>query len=269
MPESFDLPYAIPLGKAVNIIAFHPIGLVILDKPEGTLSVPNKPEDFHKTILKAKFKKKDEAYVWFDSAQQQRFFYICHRLDSPTSGLLIGTLNQELAVEIRQLFKTRKIHKEYMAVVSGIPKGQSGQWSDRLKLNKSGGQLRTRVSGGGDEAKADWKIVKQSQNPPLSLLSLKPATGRTHQLRIQTSHRGHGIIGDRTYGDFKLNSRLKKELGITRMLLHAYRITIDADNLLGSPFRFFAESPLPKAFTQLFDNGRSGDTMPRFPKRTA
>lgn len=255
---AFDLPYSIPLGKRVKILDVHPVGLVALEKPEGILSTPNTPSDIRKTLVRAKFNKKKEAYVWFDSSdgpQQQRYFYICHRLDSPTSGILLGTIDEELAVEIRRLFKTREIHKEYIAVVKGAPVSKSGEWTDHLQRTKQQNRLLVKVAPKGDIAITSWSVLKRTQQPPLSMLSLKPATGRTHQLRVQSGSRNHGILGDQTYGDFKLNNRLKKEKGISRLFLHAHRITIETRDLLGSPFHYSAESPLPVAFTQLFDIG--------------
>lgn len=249
-----DLPYPIPLGKGVNILAYHPIGLIALEKPAGLLSVPNTSQDLKKTLLRAKFNKKKEAYVWFDSRQQQRFFYVCHRLDSPTSGVLLGTIEEELAVEIRRLFKSREIQKEYIAVVAGSPEQQSGQWTDNLKNSNVQNQLRTKVARSGDISTTSWNVLKRTNHPNLTMLSLRPHTGRTHQLRVQAGSRKHGIVGDRTYGDFKLNSRIRKEKGITRLLLHAHKITIETPDLLGSRFKYTVESPLPEAFTQLFDN---------------
>ena len=250
---AFELPYHIPLGKKVKILDAHPLGLVALEKADGVLSTPNTPGDLNKTLLKAKFDKKKEAYVWFDNQQQQRYFYVCHRLDSPTSGVIIGTIDAELALEIRRLFKTREIHKEYIAVVKGVPVNKSGEWTDYLQRSKQQNRLMVKVAAKGDIAKTSWSVLKQSQQPLISMLSLRPATGRTHQLRVQTGSRDHGIIGDQTYGDFKLNSRLKKEKGISRLFLHAHRLTIETADLMGSPFRFSVESPLPEAFTQLFD----------------
>lgn len=251
---SIELPYFVPLGKGVKILAYHPMGLVALEKPEGMLSIPNTPNDLKRTILRSKFSKKKEAYVWFDTDQQQRFFYVCHRLDSPTSGVMLGTLDEEVAIDIRELFRTKDIQKAYIAIVADGPKEDSGQWSDNLKSSKEKDFVRTRVSrGGGDLSVTSWNVLKRRKQPWLSMMSLKPHTGRTHQLRVQSASRNMGIVGDRTYGDFKLNTRIKKEFAVKRMLLHAHKVTIDTPDLLGSRFRFSVESPIPEVFTQLFD----------------
>ena len=247
-----QLPYSLPLAKGVRILHTAESGLVALEKPDGLLSTPNTPGDLSKTLLRSKFSKKEEAYIWFDEGQVKRTFYICHRLDSPTSGILIGTLNEALALKIRQLFKTRKIQKTYIAVVRGIPRSKKGTWNDQLKT--SAGErnhfVRTQIGKGGDESVASWQVIREDRQKRVSCLELKPHTGRTHQLRVQTSSHELPILGDRTYGDFKFNAFAKKEWGIQRLMLHAHRVEIhDASTGLNISI----ESPAPMEFSTLFD----------------
>ncbi len=251
--KSQELPYFLPLAKGVSVIQHKENGLVALQKPGGVLSTPNGPADLNKTILRAKFSKKDEAYVWFDKEQTKRYFYICHRLDSPTSGILIGTLGSSLAKSIRALFKTRKIQKTYIAVVSGVPRQQSGQWKDQLKSEskKEGHFVRSQVGGKGQEALTSWKVVAQDPQRRISLLELKPHTGRTHQLRVHSANHRLPIIGDRTYGDFKLNAFAKQKWKLNRLMLHAHRVSIEDKE---SHLKLQIESPLPPEFVHLFDN---------------
>jgi tRNA pseudouridine65 synthase len=245
---------SIPFAKGVRILHVGKDGLVAIEKPGGLLSTPNTPEDIKHTIVRAKFSKKEEAYVWFDSAQQRRCFYICHRLDSPTSGILIGSTEGALATHIRTLFKTRDIHKTYVAVVVGIPRSQSGSWKDQLETRSEAGgrQVRSQVKSGraGEPSLTDWRLLHQDARKRLAMLELKPHTGRTHQLRVQSSHHQLPILGDRTYGDFKANALAKKQWGAQRLFLHASRLSIHHK---ASGLHIDLESPMPAEFGQLFD----------------
>ena len=217
------------------------------------MSVPNSEKDLNKTVIKAKFSKKEQAYVWFDKEQVKRHFYICHRLDSPTSGILLGSTDEVAAEELKSMFKTRKIRKTYLAVIQGIPRKSQGQWKDHLQTmsEAKGKQVRSAVKGSGDLSIADWRVVKTDPRKRISLLELMPKTGRTHQLRVQCAHHLYPIMGDRTYGDFKFNSRAKKEWGMQRLMLHASEVQIPLES--GTEVLKW-ESPVPKEFFHLFDN---------------
>ncbi len=250
-----SLAFPLPLGRGVRVLAAHPSGWVALDKPAGILSTPNAPSDLKQTLLRAKFSKKDEAYVWYDEQQERRLYFICHRLDSPTSGVLLGSTDPAIARRIRSLFKERKIHKRYLALVSGMPRAMHGRWKDTLstRSEKGGSQVRTAVKAGraGEPSLTEWSVLRQDARKRLSLLSLRPLTGRTHQLRVQSAHHQLPIIGDRTYGDFKVNAHAKKNWGLQRLMLHAEKIQLSDP---ASGIELSVESTAPREFVQLFDN---------------
>src|SRR5690606_13365294 len=135
---------------------------------------PNTPSDLKQTLLRAKFSKKDEAYVWYDAQQERRLYFICHRLDSPTSGVLLGSTDPAIARNIRSLVKERKIHKSYLALVSGLPRGNQGRWQDTLstRSEKGGSQVRTAVRAGraGEPSLTEWSVLRQDARKRLTLL---------------------------------------------------------------------------------------------------
>jgi len=251
--SQLSAPFFLPLAKGCSLAGVDSCGWVALDKPTGLLSVPNSEKDLNKTVLKAKFSKKDQAYVWFDKEQVKRHFYICHRLDSPTSGILLGSTDENAADELKLMFKNRQIRKTYFALVQGVPRKSQGQWKDNLqtKAESKGKQVRSSVKGSGDLSIADWRVVKTDPLKRISLLELSPKTGRTHQLRVQCAHHMYPIVGDRTYGDFKFNSKAKKEWGIQRLMLHASDVQIPRQP---SAEALKWKSAVPKEFFQLFDN---------------
>ena len=143
--------------------------------------------------------------------------YIVHRIDKDTSGILIIAKNRKYAQLFTSLFRIRKIHKTYLAIVYG-------------KINKSIKTMRDdlvyfennkRVS---QKAISNLKIIKSNEG--YSYIELNPITGRKHQLRKQLLNIGNPIIGDDKYF---LNDR--KRLKIKDLMLHAYKIKFMINNI--------------------------------------
>jgi 23S rRNA-/tRNA-specific pseudouridylate synthase len=243
-----------PLGPHVRIINSHPAGLIALEKPEGLMSVPNRSEDRKNCMLQAPYDEKLQAYHWKDPDGNRRELYVCHRLDSPTSGVLLTATTPSMAQHLRECFKTREIHKTYEAVVIGVPHTRKGVWKDHLCERSDGTQVRAKVEGKGIPAIAEWELIERDPRGRFSRLRLNPLTGRTHQLRVQSSSRRLPIVGDRTYGDFKANQMIRKEWNIRRLLLHATRLSVQTRTPEGLIIHFEAHAPAPEVFRQLIDN---------------
>lgn len=111
-----------------------------------------------------------------------------HRLDGPTSGLLIIAKTAKALVVLGQQFEQKTIQKKYVAVAMGkVPaKGRIETDVDGLKSLSTYQTLQT---------------INSLRSEQLSLVELSPKTGRTHQLRIHLSSIGHPILGDKQYGD--------------------------------------------------------------------
>ena len=136
--------------------------------------------------------------------------YIVHRLDKETSGVLIIAKNREYAQLFTSLFRIRKIHKNYLAIVHGeIPKNKK-----TLEDNLVTYQNNKKVI---QKAITHLKIIKNSEK--YSLLELKPITGRKHQLRKQLFNLGNPIVGDNKYSVNKFIKYKKNNL-----MLHASKL---------------------------------------------
>ena len=79
-------------------------------------------------------------------------------------------------------------------------------------------------------------------------MQLDPKTGRSHQLRVQCARRGLPIVGDQTYGDFRLNREFARHTGLKRLFLHSLSTSINYE-LAGRDFSFSASAPLPGEFS--------------------
>lgn len=122
-----------------------------------------------------------------------------HRLDNPTSGVLLISKTQRAKTLLSVLFEQHDIQKSYVAIVEGL-----------LKSNR--GEIKSDVEEKTSLTRFEVEKTFQKKDKDFSLVHLFPNTGRTHQLRIHLSSIGHPIVGDKIYG-----SKFKKE----KLLLHA------------------------------------------------
>lgn len=127
---------------------------------------------------------------------------LVHRIDKDTSGILLIAKTRLAAATLAKTFRSRSARKIYWALVAGVPKPRQGRISTYLaKGAGEGGELMRVAKHGEDEAShavTYYAVVEQAAHK-LSWISLKPVTGRTHQLRAHTSHIGNPIVGDPKY----------------------------------------------------------------------
>lgn len=122
---------------------------------------------------------------------------IVHRLDRDTSGVMIGALNDETAKLLQKQFSSRKVKKQYVAVVDGIPEHKEAMVDMPIGRNpKKPSQFR--VDPNGKSAQTLYRMMANGKKH--NLIELEPMTGRTHQLRVHMAHIGAPIHGDRIYG---------------------------------------------------------------------
>lgn len=248
-----DIIRELPLGRGVTVIGKHPEGLVALEKPCNVLSHPNIEADRRRSLLNASWSKDRERYLW-KIGEKTHWFYLLHRLDSATSGIILGCVNPNLSRELKLQFSQRRVTKTYHAIVAGLARESDSSWRDLLKKRRTRQGLRMDAhSRSGVSAETRIRVVKtRSGQPKLSLLKMNPRTGRTHQLRVQCAKRRLPIIGDSTYGDFSLNRLVHKSIGSKRLFLHASSIGIRWE-WKGREHVFHAESKIPVIFGELMD----------------
>ena len=202
-------------------ILHHDAQVILVNKPAGVLSHPNPgaitprnrgaflgPYDFNQKTFET-----DEGLVW-----------LLHRLDQDTSGVLMAALDAASAQKCRDAFDSSLIRKQYLALVRGDP-GEKGSWKDHLTLKRDGSKVRSFVLRGHDpNAELRFQRVGYSQSHKVSLLRIELLTGKTHQIRVQANSRQHPLCGDDIYGDFSWNKKMQRELGGSRLFLHAHRL---------------------------------------------
>jgi tRNA pseudouridine65 synthase len=229
-----------PLAQGVTILEKHETGLIALHKPDGIMSHPNDARGNPKALLTCAYDLASERYHWHGGE-----LFLLHRLDSPTSGVILGCTDFALARAVKKAFEDNAVQKTYRALVFGSPSTKKEIWQDRLEKNGMGSVLVR----GKPNALTEMKQISTTrlEDGIFSELELKPKTGKTHQLRVQAAARGLPMIGDATYGDFLWNRAFARLTGHKRLFLHALEVIVKLE-WKGQLLEFYATSPLPSAY---------------------
>ena len=167
---------------------------------------------------------------------------IVHRLDKETSGVLLVAKSDAAHRGLSEQFAGRHLRKEYLALVSGVPRLQSGV-VDRAISRHPVHRERMTVGEGGRPARTDWEII-EAFGGQSALLRCRIHSGRTHQIRVHLKSIGHPLLGDRVYG-WKPDPALPVP---PRVMLHAERIAF-LHPITARPLD--VRAPLPEDFTHL------------------
>jgi 23S rRNA pseudouridine955/2504/2580 synthase len=173
---------------------------------------------------------------------------LVHRLDRDTSGVIVVAKRRAVAASLGKLFATRNVQKTYWALTKGVPKPPQGKIDVALIKAKGPDGDRMRASKDGEEedeqkAVTQYAVIDKASSV-VAWLSLKPMTGRQHQLRAHCAHIGVPILGDNKYGgDLDLPDDIANKLH-----LHARRLVFPHPR--GGEIDITA--PLPKHMIESF-----------------
>ncbi|MBU9888841.1 MAG: RluA family pseudouridine synthase [Candidatus Omnitrophica bacterium] len=203
-------------------VLYEDEALLIIDKPEGVLSHPNPGGRKTACAFEGDYSLEDRR---FDAPGGR--IWLIHRLDQDTSGILLAAKDPDSAKACRDAFERGEVEKNYIALVSRKPMPSRGSWRDALTEQRRGTGVRTAIGHAKKpNALLHYTLKEHFPQLNLALLEIHLVTGRTHQIRVQASHRGHPVAGDRLYGHFGLNKSLRRSLELRRLFLHAWRLKI-------------------------------------------
>ena len=168
---------------------------------------------------------------------------IVHRLDKDTTGAIVVAKSDRTHQHLQAQIKAKTARREYWGVVCGSPHQESGSINLPIGRHKSDRKKMAviPVDKGGREAITHWSIVERLGNYTLMQFLLE--TGRTHQIRVHSTHMGHPIIGDKLYG-----SGGSVRVNLSGQALHARKLTIEHP-ISGKTIEAIA--PLPDEFNKL------------------
>lgn len=210
-----------PVDLSLDIV-FEDRDIIVVYKPAGLVVHPSAGHEtntlvngllFHTSDLSMKFNEERPGIV--------------HRIDKETSGLLVVAKNDLSHERLVQQFQSRKVHRIYKALVHGEFLVNQGRIESELGRHPTDRKRFASVKGGKWSA-TRYKVLKSAQQ--MSYLELKLETGRTHQIRVHMSEKGHPLVGDNLYGaSKKVRSIKSKETqdevrGLSRFLLHAEQL---------------------------------------------
>ena len=201
-------------------VIYHDDDILLVDKPEGLLSVPGKGEHLADCLL---------------SRLQDMFpeVLLCHRLDRDTSGIMIFALTKLAQRKLGRAFETKRVKKRYIARVWGEVAESKGTIDLPLIVDWPNRPLQHVNYETGKPAVTDWERMEVVDGT--TRMKLMPRTGRSHQLRVHMLELGHPILGDPFYAD-------GPALAFPRMMLHAEGLKLEHP-ITGKMERF--EAPCP------------------------
>lgn len=192
---------------------------IVINKPTGLL--------VHKSMIDSK-----EIYFAMKMIRDQigKWVYPVHRLDKPTSGVLLFALDSQSAKTIHQQFLEHTVEKKYFAIVRGyIAKEGFIDYALSVKWDKIADK-KSKKDKESQEAQTLFRRLATLELPHgvgrynkarYSLVELSPKTGRKHQLRRHMKHLSHHMLGDTKYGRGEHNKMVREHYACNRLMLHA------------------------------------------------
>jgi 23S rRNA pseudouridine1911/1915/1917 synthase len=205
-----------------------------LNKPAGLLSQGDSTGDpsvldLARDYLKTTYAKPGNVFVG-----------LVHRLDRPTSGVVLVARTSKGASRLSEQFRDGLIEKTYLAIAEGSWTDESGEWEDWLIKDESTNVVTTASpnTARAQRASVAYRVLERHRGT--IVIELRPTTGRGHQLRVQLASRGLPIVGDRKYG---AASKLLTLKGQPRIALHARSLQFKHPT---RPEHLTVEAPLPE-----------------------
>ncbi len=198
---------AVTSGLVLPIL-YEDDDLLAIDKPAG-LAVHGAPGDTGPSVANWFVARYPEAAAAFEAERPG----IVHRLDKDTSGVLLLARTPEAQWKLSRAFEARETEKTYLAVCDGVPAKERAVIEAAIARHP-GDRTRMTIAKQGRASRTGYQVLASDRDT--SLLEVKPATGRTHQIRVHLKAIGAPVRFDRVYGNG----------GESRQMLHAWRLKV-------------------------------------------
>jgi 23S rRNA pseudouridine1911/1915/1917 synthase len=242
-----------PTAQTIPLdIRYEDDHLLVVDKPAGLVVHPA-PGNLDHTLVNALLAHCGDSLAGIGGVKRPG---IVHRLDKDTSGLMVVAKSEPAHVALSAALAARKVKRVYRAVVWGVPTPRSGDIVGNIGRSPRNRKKMAVVSHGGKSAMTHYQVLREYRGMA-ALIDCRLATGRTHQIRVHLTERGHPLIGDPVYGGAKvrrnpaLDEATRRVLaGFGRQALHARLLGFDHP-ISGEAIEFTSE--LPKDMIELIE----------------
>ena len=180
---------------------------------------------------------------------------LVHRLDRDTSGLMVIAKKRSALRELQALLRedpavqARGIAKRYLSLLVGrMPDGVMSVDAPLHVGLRQGGERHVQVNAAGKASLSHFRVLERRGGH--SYCEVRIETGRTHQIRVHAQHIGHPVAGDDKYGDAEVNRRLREQVGLRRLFLHAASLEFALD---GGKVPYVLNAPLAPELVEVLD----------------
>ena len=180
---------------------------------------------------------------------------LVHRLDRDTSGLMVIAKKRSALRELQALLRedpaiqAKGIEKRYLALLVGrMPDGVMSVDAPLHVGLRQGGERHVQVNPEGKPSLSHYRVLERRGGH--SYCEVRIETGRTHQIRVHAQHIGHPVAGDDKYGEPEVNRRLRDQLGLRRLFLHAASLEFALD---GGRVPYVLNAPLAPELVEVLD----------------
>ena len=212
-PESPNVKNLLAEDIAFDVV-YEDEHLLVINKPSGLVVHPA-PGNWEHTLVNGLVYRYPDMRKLADRMRPG----IVHRLDSPTSGLMIAARTQEMIAALRKMFTERKVNKTYLALVHGTPEKHEGILSGPIDRDPKT-PMKMAVVEGGRPSLTGYRVLWSKREH--SLVECRLFTGRTHQIRVHMSALGCPLVGDTMYGAEKFGDEFTG-----RIYLHSWRLEFE------------------------------------------
>jgi 23S rRNA pseudouridine955/2504/2580 synthase len=218
-------------------IVFEDARLLALNKPSGVASHGGSGISFG-------------AIETMRALRPQQSLELVHRLDRDTSGLLVIAKKRSALTELQALMREEGgIAKRYLALLTGrMPDGVMTVDAALHVGLRQGGERHVQVNAAGKPSLSHFRVLERRGGQ--SYCEVRIETGRTHQIRVHAQHIGHPIAGDDKYGEPEVNKRLREQIGLKRLFLHASTLEFALD---GGNAPYLLNAPLAPDLIEVLD----------------
>ena len=244
LEEGDELSYELPESEPSDLIKedipldviYEDEAILVINKPAGLVVHPGAGHSSGTLVNGLLYRNED-----IEKEESSLRPGIVHRIDKDTSGLLAVAKTEEAMLGLQEQLKDHSMHREYLALVSGIIKEDDGKIIAPLGRDKES-RVKFKVDLKGKEAITFFSVKERFLRSKATLVDCRLLTGRTHQIRVHMEYIGHPVVGDPLYGK---GNRVLYDKG---QLLHAYRLSF-LHPITKKSLSF--EAPLPPYFLEV------------------